>query len=120
MIMPYNIGIYSGFTSLHYDSIILSLFSGLVSPLSGFMASGFKRAIKIKDFSNLIPGHGGVTDRMDCQVFMGSFIYVWINSMTIYCRSNTLHSLYFILEEQSLSVELNSVVNHLVSQLHSN
>lgn len=34
----------------------------------GFFASGFKRAFKIKDFGDSIPGHGGLTDRMDCQV----------------------------------------------------
>jgi phosphatidate cytidylyltransferase len=33
-----------------------------------FFASGFKRAFKIKDFGDSIPGHGGITDRMDCQV----------------------------------------------------
>ncbi|KAL6999205.1 phosphatidate cytidylyltransferase [Sarracenia purpurea var. burkii] len=38
------------------------------SPFGGFFASGFKRAFKIKDFGNSISGHGGFTDRMDCQV----------------------------------------------------
>jgi CDP-diglyceride synthetase len=36
--------------------------------IGGFFASGFKRAFKIKDFGDTIPGHGGFTDRMDCQV----------------------------------------------------
>jgi len=34
----------------------------------GFCASGFKRAFRMKDFGDTIPGHGGVTDRFDCQV----------------------------------------------------
>ncbi len=34
----------------------------------GFFASGFKRAFHMKDFGDTIPGHGGVTDRFDCQV----------------------------------------------------
>eukprot|EP00983_Pelagomonas_calceolata_P067321 1149430-Pelagomonas_calceolata.AAC.7 len=34
----------------------------------GFCASGFKRAFGMKDFGDTIPGHGGVTDRFDCQV----------------------------------------------------
>lgn len=34
----------------------------------GFFASGFKRAFKLKDFGDTIPGHGGITDRFDCQV----------------------------------------------------
>lgn len=38
--------------------------------------SGIKRAYSIKDFDSLIPGHGGVTDRMDCQLVMTLFTFV--------------------------------------------
>ncbi|EOD40933.1 phosphatidate cytidylyltransferase [Emiliania huxleyi CCMP1516] len=38
-------------------------FASLVAPFGGFFASGIKRAYKIKDFSAIIPGHGGVFDR---------------------------------------------------------
>lgn len=47
---------------------VLSLFASVIAPFGGFFASGFKRGFKIKDFGNSIPGHGGMTDRMDCQV----------------------------------------------------
>ncbi len=43
------------------------------------MASGFKRAFKIKDFGDSIPGHGGLTDRFDCQIMMAMFTYVYIS-----------------------------------------
>ena len=55
---------------IHFHTFFLGLFASLLAPLGGIFASGFKRAIKIKDFANLIPGHGGVTDRMDCQILM--------------------------------------------------
>lgn len=32
---------------------------------------------QIKDFGSSIPGHGGFTDRMDCQIVMGAFSYVY-------------------------------------------
>jgi len=51
----------------------MGLFASLLAPLGGFFASGFKRAIKIKDFGTTIPGHGGLTDRMDCQMLMVSY-----------------------------------------------
>jgi len=43
-------------------SFIIALFACTLGPFGGFFASGFKRAFKIKDFGNSIPGHGGVTD----------------------------------------------------------
>jgi phosphatidate cytidylyltransferase len=55
---------------IHFHTFFLGLFASLLAPLGGLFASGFKRAIKIKDFANLIPGHGGLTDRMDCQILM--------------------------------------------------
>jgi CDP-diglyceride synthetase len=38
--------------------------------LKGFFASAVKRATSVKDFAGYIPGHGGFTDRMDCQLIM--------------------------------------------------
>ena len=43
----------------------------------------------MQDFANMIPGHGGVSDRMDCQVIMGSFTYVYLHSI-IRLGSHTL------------------------------
>jgi phosphatidate cytidylyltransferase len=59
---------------IHFYTFCLGLFASLFAPLGGLFASGFKRAIKIKDFANLIPGHGGLTDRMDCQILMVSLV----------------------------------------------
>jgi CDP-diglyceride synthetase len=47
--------------------LFMACFASLVAPFGGFFASGFKRAFNIKDFGDSIPGHGGMTDRMDCQ-----------------------------------------------------
>ena len=38
----------------------LAVFASVIAPFGGFFASGFKRAFKIKDFGDLIPGHGGL------------------------------------------------------------
>lgn len=64
-------------------SIVLAVFASLVAPFGGFFASGFKRAFNIKDFGASIPGHGGLTDRMDCQFLMGLFTYVSVFSASL-------------------------------------
>lgn len=65
---------------IHLDSLCIALFSSLLAPFGGFLASLYKRILKIKDFSDTIPGHGGITDRMDCQILAGIFAYVWIST----------------------------------------
>ncbi len=64
-------------SEMQLHSVALAIFASLVAPFGGFFASGFKRAFKIKDFGTSIPGHGGFTDRMDCQLVMGAFSYIY-------------------------------------------
>lgn len=63
--------------------MVLGFFAGFIAPFGGFFASGVKRAFKIKEFGESIPGHGGITDRMDCQILMGMFTCVWLNSVVL-------------------------------------
>ena len=53
---------------VQFHAVVLAAFASIIAPFGGFFASGFKRGFKIKDFGDSIPGHGGMTDRMDCQV----------------------------------------------------
>jgi len=55
---------------IQFHILVLATFASLIAPFGGFFASGLKRAFKIKDFGDSIPGHGGMTDRMDCQFIM--------------------------------------------------
>ena len=59
---------------------LFATFASLIAPFGGFFASGLKRTFKVKDFGESIPGHGGITDRMDCQFIMGMFTFMYYQS----------------------------------------
>ncbi|KAJ3051064.1 hypothetical protein HK097_007961 [Rhizophlyctis rosea] len=100
---------------IQLHAIPLALFASLVAPFGGFFASGFKRAFKIKDFGDSIPGHGGITDRMDCQFLMGLFSYMYYQSFIGPVRVVTVGTvLDLILRQQVLS---NEEVGELVGRL---
>ncbi len=48
---------------------LLGLIMGIMAQLGDFFESAIKRAVDVKDSSNLLPGHGGVLDRLDSISF---------------------------------------------------
>ncbi|KAF2109981.1 cytidylyltransferase family-domain-containing protein [Lophiotrema nucula] len=65
---------------VQFHVLVLATFASLIAPFGGFFASGLKRTFKIKDFGDSIPGHGGMTDRMDCQFIMGTIAFMYYSS----------------------------------------
>jgi phosphatidate cytidylyltransferase len=65
---------------IQFHILCFATFASLIAPFGGFFASGLKRSFKIKDFGESIPGHGGITDRMDCQFIMGFFAFMYYHS----------------------------------------
>lgn len=65
---------------MQFHTLVFATFTSLIAPFGGFFASGLKRTFKIKDFGESIPGHGGITDRMDCQFIMGFFAFMYYQS----------------------------------------
>lgn len=59
-------------------SIVIGVLASIISQFGDLTASIIKRKIGIKDFGNLIPGHGGVLDRVDSVLFTAPFIYYYI------------------------------------------
>ncbi|CAF1113028.1 unnamed protein product [Brachionus calyciflorus] len=67
------------FHNFQLHSLVITFLASTLAPFGGFLASGFKRALNVKDFGNAIPGHGGFMDRLDCQYLYHVFIYFYIN-----------------------------------------
>ena len=53
-----------------YANILFLFFCTLIVIFGDLFFSYFKRLNKIKDYSNLIPGHGGLLDRLDGFIFL--------------------------------------------------
>lgn len=53
-----------------FQIIIITLFLSLVGQLGDLFFSAIKRTYKVKDFSNIMPGHGGILDRLDSIIFV--------------------------------------------------
>ncbi|RCI08977.1 hypothetical protein L249_5032 [Ophiocordyceps polyrhachis-furcata BCC 54312] len=78
--LPPNTTFSLTFAPMQLHAFVLATFASLIAPFGGFFASGLKRTFKIKDFGDSIPGHGGMTDRMDCQFIMGFFAYMYYHT----------------------------------------
>lgn len=94
---------------MQWHAAALAIFASIIGPFGGFFASGaahppplpghppaaalepafrpgrlspagFKRAVGVKDFADTFPGHGGMTDRVDCQLMMAVFSYVYYHN----------------------------------------
>ncbi len=84
-----TVGVVTAITVLIYNSFILtehqlsyavliplSMVASLAGVVGDLSASVIKREYNVKDFGNIMPGHGGVLDRFDSVTLVAPFLYV--------------------------------------------
>ena len=75
LVFGFLLGIWSGLGIL--SSFLLALTIAIFAPLGDLAESALKRELGIKDFSSILPGHGGILDRFDSLLF-SSFVSYWL------------------------------------------
>lgn len=58
---------------------LCGLFLGLVGQIGDLSISAMKRHVDVKDTGHLIPGHGGVLDRIDAMLLAAPFFFLFIS-----------------------------------------
>ena len=75
---------YSYEVDVSYLSLLVIGFVGAGLSVIGDLAfSLIKRSCHIKDFSEIIPGHGGILDRFDSVIFVAPFVYFLVQFLPI-------------------------------------
>lgn len=74
---------YIGFNVNFIRMFILSVVCGVISQFGDLSASHMKRTYGVKDFGKLIPGHGGLLDRIDSLIFVIPVVYYFIKYFPI-------------------------------------
>ena len=59
-----------GFTVSYLNSLAYAVVGSLVGVFGDLCFSAVKRQVGIKDYGNLIPGHGGILDRFDSMTMV--------------------------------------------------
>ena len=77
LIYTYFANTYWGVSYSYGYIALIGVILSLIGQIGDFTASSIKRYVDIKDFSNLIPGHGGMLDRIDSLLFLAPFAYAF-------------------------------------------
>ena len=65
--------------TLTLNKVLILILASIIAQIGDLFFSAIKRNHNIKDFSNLIPGHGGIIDRLDSIIFVSYLFIIFID-----------------------------------------
>ena len=81
LVYTYVLNTYMNFNISYLYITVVAIFLSIIGQIGDLSASTIKRYAGIKDFSNLIPGHGGMLDRLDSVIFVAPFAFFFLTIM---------------------------------------
>lgn len=71
---------FSPFINVSYwVMVLITGILSVIAQIGDFVESSIKRFSDIKDSGNLLPGHGGMLDRVDSLIFIAPFVYMFFS-----------------------------------------
>ena len=76
--------IFPSWEANYFNLGVMGLLCALVAEIGDLSMSAIKRDVGVKDFGNIMPGHGGLLDRLDSVLFVAPLVYLFASNFTLF------------------------------------